>query len=82
MRGLAPSAGVLWSSISALGTWLHLFAWLAAECGHPHPYTDALVRYAPVKVRPSTLAADFIRDLLAVTGTGGCGRSRTPETTR
>ncbi len=48
----------------------HLFTWLAAEYGHPHPYTDGLVRYAPVKVRPSTLAADFIRDLLSVTGDG------------
>jgi hypothetical protein len=48
----------------------HLFTWLASEYGHPHPYSDALVRYAPVKVRPSTLAADFIRDLLAVTGDG------------
>ena len=48
----------------------HLFTWLGAEYGHPHPYTDGLVRYAPVKVRPSTLAADFIRDLLAVTGDG------------
>ena len=28
------------------------------------------MRYAPVKVRPSTLAADFIRDLLAATGGG------------
>ena len=33
----------------------HLFTWLAIEYGHPHPYTDGLVRYAPVKVRPSTL---------------------------
>jgi hypothetical protein len=40
----------------------HLFSWLATEYGHPHPYTDGLVRYAPVKVRPSTLAADFVRD--------------------
>lgn len=48
----------------------HLFTWLAAEYGHPHPYTDALVRYAPVKTRPSTLAAEFIKDLLEVTGGG------------
>jgi integrase/recombinase XerD len=48
----------------------HLFTWLASEYGHPHPYSDALLRYAPVKVRPSTLAADFIRDLLTVTGDG------------
>lgn len=48
----------------------HLFTWLSAEYGHPHPYTDALVRYAPVKTRPSTLAAEFIKDLLEVTGGG------------
>jgi hypothetical protein len=48
----------------------HLFSWLAVEYGHPHPYTDALVRYAPVKSRPSTLAAEFIKDLLEVTGGG------------
>ena len=57
----------------------HLFTWLAVEYGHPHPYTDALVRYAPVKTRPSTLAADFIKDLLAVTGDG---RSRVFEDAR
>jgi site-specific recombinase XerD len=48
----------------------HLFSWLAIEYGHPHPYTDKLVRYTPVRVRPSTLAADFIRDLLSATGGG------------
>ncbi len=37
------------------------------EYGHAHPYTGALVRYAPVKTRPSTLAAEFIKDLLEVT---------------
>lgn len=51
----------------------HLFTWLEAEHGHPHPYTDDLARYAPVKTRPATLAADFIKDLLAVTG-GGTAR--------
>jgi site-specific recombinase XerD len=56
----------------------HLFTWLAAEYGHPHPYTDALVRYTPVKVRP-TLAADFIKDLLSATGSG---RARTFEDAR
>jgi len=29
-----------------------------------------MVRYGPVKLRPSTLAEDFIRDLLEVTGGG------------
>jgi integrase/recombinase XerD len=57
----------------------HLFTWLAIEYGHPHPYTDKLVRYAPVKVRPSTLAADFIRDLLSA---AGGGRARAFEDAR
>jgi hypothetical protein len=57
----------------------HLFSWLAVECGHPHPYTDGLVRYAPVKVRPSTLAADFIRDLLSATGGFAAGGFVTPR---
>jgi integrase/recombinase XerD len=48
----------------------HQFTWLEAEYDHPHPYTDDLNRYAPVKTRPSTLSLDFIRDLLAVTGGG------------
>jgi hypothetical protein len=52
---------------------MHLFTWLEAEHGHPHPYTDDLARYAPVKTRPTTLATDFIKDLLAVTG-GGTAR--------
>jgi integrase/recombinase XerD len=51
----------------------HLFTWLEAEYDHPHPYTDELSRYAPSAGRPSTLSADFIRDLLAVTG-GGRGK--------
>jgi integrase/recombinase XerD len=52
----------------------HLFTWLEGEYDHPHPYTDELSRYAPAAGRPSTLSADFIRDLLAVTG-GGHGKS-------
>jgi site-specific recombinase XerD len=52
----------------------HLFTWLEAEYDHPHPYTDELSRYAPAAGRPSTLSADFIKDLLAVTG-GGHGKS-------
>ena len=75
-RGLAPSVGVLWSKQRNLR---HLFTWLAIEYGHPHPYTEGLVRYAPVKVRPSTLAADFIRDLLSATGGG---RARTFDDAR
>ncbi len=52
----------------------HLFTWLEAEYDHPHPYTDELNRYAPSAGRPSTLSADFIKDLLAVTG-GGHGKA-------
>jgi site-specific recombinase XerD len=52
----------------------HLFTWLEEAYGHPHPYTSALHRYAPVKKRPSTLAREFIADLLEVTG-GGRARS-------
>jgi integrase/recombinase XerD len=48
----------------------HLFSWLEKAYGHPHPYTDDLNRYAPVKIRPSTLAQGFIGDLLEVTGGG------------
>lgn len=48
----------------------HLFTWLEDEYGHPHPYTGALQHYAPAKTRPSTLAGQFIRDLLQVTGGG------------
>jgi integrase/recombinase XerD len=52
----------------------HLFTWLEADYDHPHPYTDELSRYAASAGRPSTLSADFIKDLLVVTG-GGHGRS-------
>lgn len=49
----------------------HLFSYLAREVGHPHPYTDALHRYSEQKQRrPATLSADFIKDLLEVTGNG------------
>ena len=49
----------------------HLFSYLARETGHPHPYTDALHRYSEQKQRrPATLSADFIQDLLEVTGNG------------
>ena len=47
-----------------------LVKWLEASHGHPDPWTDDLVRYSPVKSRPSTLAEAFIRDLLEVTGGG------------
>ena len=45
----------------------HLFKWLALRYDHPDPWSGDLVRYGPVKSRPSTLAEDFIRDLLEVT---------------
>jgi len=48
----------------------HLFTWLESEYDLPHPYTPHLNRYAPVKVRPSTLSVQFIKDLLEVTGNG------------
>jgi site-specific recombinase XerD len=48
----------------------HLFKWLALRYDHPDPWTGDMVRYGPVKSRPSMLAEEFIRDLLAVTGGG------------
>jgi hypothetical protein len=48
----------------------HLFKWLALRYDHPDPWTEDMVRYGPVKSRPSTLAESFIRDLLEVTGGG------------
>jgi len=51
----------------------HLFTWLEESYGHPHPWTAALHRYAPAQKRPSTLAQEFIHDLLELTG-GGRGR--------
>lgn len=46
----------------------HLFNYLQREEGYSHPYTDDLHRYTEVKHRPATLAADFITELLEVTG--------------
>jgi hypothetical protein len=48
----------------------HLFTWLERDHDHPHPYTDDLQRYTPAKGRPSTLAGQFIKDLLEATGNG------------
>jgi site-specific recombinase XerD len=48
----------------------HLFQWLEAVYGVPGPYTAALQKYGPSKARPSTLADEFINDLLEVTGGG------------
>jgi hypothetical protein len=49
----------------------HLFKWLALRYEHPDPWASPdLVRYGPVKSRPSTLPSEFIRDVLSVTGGG------------
>jgi integrase/recombinase XerD len=48
----------------------HLFAWLDRDYDHPSPYTDRLHRYAPEKKRPATLAEEFIKDMLELTGGG------------
>jgi hypothetical protein len=49
----------------------HMFKWLSVRHDHPDPWlSPELVRYGPVKSRPSTLDTEFIRDLLAVTGDG------------
>lgn len=48
-----------------------IFKWLADRYGHADPWASSeLVRYGPVKSRPSTLGTEFIRDLLSVTGGG------------
>ena len=52
---------------------IQLFNFLARERGHPTPYTEGLNRYAEVKGRPKTLGAEFVSDLLEVTG-GGAAR--------
>lgn len=58
---------------------IQLFNFVQREHGHPTPYTAALNRYAEVKSRPKTLSADFIDDLLDVTGGG---QARDFETAR
>ncbi|MFD4976993.1 tyrosine-type recombinase/integrase [Streptomyces sp. NPDC058424] len=61
----------------------HLFAWLAEEYDHPHPWDDKrLQRYTvPQDAAPKTLSEDFIKDVLKVTG-GGSPRVRDFERTR
>ncbi len=49
-------------------------AFLDEVYDHPNPYGARLNRYAPSKKRPSTLAHEFIRDLLEATD-GGRARS-------
>ncbi|MET8975893.1 tyrosine-type recombinase/integrase [Streptomyces sp. NPDC004539] len=48
------------------------FVWLEGEYEHPNPYGDKkLQRYAPPQAgKPQTLSAEFIADLLKVTGNG------------
>jgi integrase len=58
---------------------LQLFNFLQREYDHPHPYTAGLNRYAEVKGKPQTLSAEFIDDLLEVTGGG---KTRDFETAR
>jgi integrase/recombinase XerD len=48
----------------------HLFAFLDEVYDHQSPYTARLNRYAPEKKRPATLAEEFIKDMLEVTGGG------------
>ena len=59
---------------------IQLFNFLEHERGFASPYSgDGLNRYAPVKGHPKTLSAEFIDDLLEVTGGG---RARDFETAR
>jgi hypothetical protein len=58
---------------------IQLFNFLERERGFASPYTDGLNRYATVKGRPKTLSAEFVDDLLEVTGSG---RARDFETAR
>lgn len=58
---------------------IQLFNFLSRERGHPTPYADGLHRYAEVKGRPKTLGAEFVNDLLEVTGGG---KARDFETAR
>jgi integrase/recombinase XerD len=58
---------------------LRLFKYLEAEHASPSPFGPGLNRYAEVKGRPKTLSADFVGDLLEVTGDG---KSRDFETAR
>ncbi len=49
----------------------HFFKWLEKTAGCRDPWkSEELVRYGPGKKRPSTLAMEYIKDLLAVTGGG------------
>jgi site-specific recombinase XerD len=48
----------------------HLFKWLDIRYRHPDPWAGDLVRYGPARSRPSTLAEEFVRDLLTLTGGG------------
>ena len=58
---------------------IQLFNFLERERGCATPYTDGLNRYAAVKGRPKTLSAEFVDDLLEITGSG---RARDFESAR
>jgi site-specific recombinase XerD len=58
---------------------IQLFSYLQREHGHPSPHCEALNRYAEVKGRPKTLGADFVEELLEITGGG---KARDFETAR
>ena len=58
---------------------IQLFNFLERERGSATPYADKLNRYAVVKGHPKTLSAEFVDDLLEVTGGG---RARDFETAR
>jgi site-specific recombinase XerD len=58
---------------------IQLFNYLEHEHAHAIPYKTGLNRYADVKGRPKTLSADFIDELLDVTGGG---KARDFETAR
>jgi site-specific recombinase XerD len=49
---------------------IQLFNYLEREHAHASPYKTGLNRYSEVKGRPKTLSADFIDELLDVTGGG------------
>jgi hypothetical protein len=61
---------------------IQLFNFLERERGCATPYTDGLNRYAAVKGRPKTLSAEFVDDLLEITGAGEPGTSSRPAITR
>jgi hypothetical protein len=72
------SADLRTMRISEFSQWLggqtnlhHFFKWLERTRGWTDPWkSEDLVRYGPGKKRPTTLATEYVSDLLAVTGGG------------